>query len=144
VLSEIQYFYEVGTPIEENTTAYYRVDVRLDGETVSGLVEYNSTVEPQPLPPIVVTEAAQLYTKCMPCHGVYGEQSAYGVTVAINTMDATTLKTALSAYKAGSKNVYGYGDVMHAQVDTMSDDQLTLLSQYIPTLTVPDTNTTQP
>lgn len=134
VLSEIQYFYEVGTVIEANTTAYYRVDVVLDGETVSGIIDYNSTIPPQPQPPVDDSEGAQLYAKCMPCHGAYGEQSAYGVTAAINTMDSATLKSLLSEYKAGTRDMYGYGDMMHMQVDTYSEDQIDTLSQYIPTL----------
>ena len=146
VLSDVQYYYEVGTAIEENTTAYYRVDVKLDGETVSGLIDFNSTVT---VPDINDTNqtretGAQLYTKCMPCHGVYGEVSAYGVSAVINEMDTATLYAALSKYKAGTLDLYGYGDIMNAQVSTMSDEELMTLSEYIPMLSVPETNTTAP
>ncbi len=148
VLGEIQYFYEVGTKVEANTTAYYRVDVTLDGETVSGLIELNTTRPP--VPPIIAdTEGARLYAKCMPCHGMHGEIPAYGVTAAINTFDAQTLTSVLAEYKAGSRDMFGYGSVMKAQIDTYSDEEIEVLSRYIPKLKAPDANdtdgnTTQP
>jgi len=134
ILSDIQYYYEVGTPIEENSTAFYRVDVNVSGEIVSGLVEYNATLPVLPETPVETESGAQLYAKCMPCHGVYGEQSAYGVTVAINELNATTLKTTLEAYKAGTQDSYGYGDVMHAQINAYSEEDINTLSEYIPSL----------
>ncbi len=142
ILSEIQYFYEVGTDLDKNTTAFIRVDIELDGETVSGLVDYNgSAVNPQPTPP-ENENAVQLYTKCMPCHGMDGGTSAYGVTAAINTLENDTIRHVLTAYRNGLLDQYGYGDVMHAQVANYSDTQIEMLSQYIPTLKGPDINMT--
>ena len=144
VLSEIQYFYEIGTPIEENTTAIYRVDVNLDGETVSGVIDFNAT-KPTP-PPSVDQDAARLYKKCMPCHGVYGEKRAYGVAQVIRDMNATDIRTALEAYKAGTLNLYGMGDLMHEQIVTYTSEEIDTVSKYIPTIelpsTPPDTNGT--
>jgi len=133
VLSEIQYFYEVGTVIEDNTTAYYRVDVSLDGETVSGIIDFNSTNPDVPTPP-AGGKGAQLYTKCMPCHGVNAEKSAYGVTEIINTWDSVSLKDTLMEYKAGTLDEYGYGELMHSQTVTYTDEEINLVADYIPTL----------
>ncbi|RLA68949.1 MAG: hypothetical protein DRG24_09290, partial [Epsilonproteobacteria bacterium] len=135
VLSDIQYFYEIGTDIEENTTVTYRVDVVLDGETVSGVIDYNSTLAPDPDPdPEEDSEGAQLYQKCAPCHGATAEKSAYGVTAIINRWSSSTIKDALEAYKAGTRDEYGYGELMHTQVSTYTDEQIEKVSKYIPTL----------
>lgn len=133
VLSEIQYFYEIGTNFEENTTAYYRVDVLLDGETVSGLIDLNTT-SPAPIPPDEGSEGARLYTKCMPCHGAKAEKSAYGVTEIINTWSSVMIKDALMAYKDGSRDVYGSGNLMSEQIKTYSEGQIDAVSNYISTL----------
>ena len=143
VLSDIQYFYEVSTDIEKDTTANYRVDVLLDGETVSGFTEYNSTVVDPDGPDGGESEGALLYKKCAPCHGVDGQTSAYGVSELISSMETDTLKDALMKYKAGTRNLYGYGDVMKIQIETYSDAQIDLLSVYIPALYIED-NTTIP
>lgn len=136
VLSEIQYFYEVGTTIEVNTTAFYRVDINVSGEIVSGLVEYNSTVEPEPDSNETTEEqpGAQLYIKCKPCHGSNADLSPYGVTRIINQMDSATLKNYLTEYKAGSRDSHGYGALMTEQLLNYDSEDIDLLSEYIPTL----------
>ena len=142
VLSEIQYFYEISTPIDDNVSAYYRVDVELDGQLVSGIVEYNATSPDHPTPPTEgEKEGAILYAKCMPCHGIKGEKSAYGVTIAINTYDTQTLRDILEAYRNGENDQYGYGALMHDQLRNHTDAQLDSLAEYIPTL---ETNATRP
>ncbi len=140
ILSEIQYFYEVGTEIEENTTAFYRIDVNVSGEIVSGLIEHNATIPESPDQPVKDENGSVLYTKCAPCHGTRGDQSVYNLTVAISDLNATTLSDALNAYKGGELDRYGYGDLMHTQVSNYTSEQIETLSNYIPTLSSPEFN----
>jgi len=136
VLSNIQYFYEISTTFEENTTANYRVDVLLDGETISGFAEHNSTIIPPdvPIDPENPNNGPSLYTKCIACHGTDGQTSAYNVTLRISSLTAAAIEERLLGYKSGALNLYGYGELMHDQISTYSDEQITTVSEYIATL----------
>lgn len=79
---------------------------------------------------VMADEGADLYKKCVACHGAAGEKSALGKSKIIKDMGAAGIITALKGYKDGS-----YGGpmkaVMKGQVATLSDAQITSIATYI-------------
>jgi len=72
--------------------------------------------------------------QCSTCHGSKMERSAYGVSKKVNSLSKDEIISTLRAYKSGSKNSYGMGEVMKSQLNSLSDKQLTELADFIPTL----------
>ncbi len=79
---------------------------------------------------LIASEGAELYTKCVGCHGALGEKSALGKSRVINEMGQEDIITALKGYQDGS-----YGGVMKAlmkgQVANLSEQQITALADEI-------------
>ena len=46
---------------------------------------------------------------CYECHGMQAEQSCYGVSQIINTLDPKTIHDALKGYKNDGRDTYGMG-----------------------------------
>lgn len=135
ILGEIQYYYEIGADVDDNSTDTYRVDVALDGEIFSGVVELNGTAGGSATDAeTTIHPGAALYAKCIPCHGSDAQNSAYGVTGIINSWPQASIEEALFGYRANSRDLYGYGDLMFDQVKTYSDDDVKNLAEYITTL----------
>lgn len=141
ILSEIQYFYEVGTDVDPEEEAYYRVDVLVGDETVSALAYFtpdegddNNSGGDNGGDGASGIDGAQLFMKCMPCHGNIGDESAYGVSAIINQMNSETLKARMNEYKAGTLDQYGYGALMQKQLETYSDEAVDVLADYIASL----------
>jgi len=73
-------------------------------------------------------------SSCYACHGDNMDKSCYGVSKIPNKLNQDTIFKTLRAYKLGTKNIYGMGEVMKSQLKSLSDDDLKKLSVYIPTL----------
>ena len=78
--------------------------------------------------------AQALFAKCAGCHGTDGKSKALGKSPAIAGEDAAELKSKIEGYKAGTRNAYGMGAVMHGQVSGLNDDQIAALAEYISNL----------
>jgi cytochrome c553 len=74
--------------------------------------------------------SADLYKKCVACHGVTGEKSALGKSKIIKDLTAKQIATALKGYKDGT-----YGGPMKAlmkgQVAAYSNEQLDSIAEFI-------------
>jgi len=76
---------------------------------------------------------ADLYKRCVGCHGINGEKQALGKSEVITAWDKEKTFAALKGYKDGS---YGgpMKGVMKGQVIRLSDEELKALSEHISTL----------
>ncbi|BCD45999.1 c-type cytochrome [Helicobacter suis] len=79
-------------------------------------------------------DPSTLVKRCAGCHGPAMDKKAFGKGHVVNTLDSATIKEDLSGYKAGTLNRYGAGGVMHAQAQSLSDEDIDALSKFIPTL----------
>jgi len=73
-------------------------------------------------------------SSCYACHGDNMEKSCYGVSKIPNILNQDTIIKTLRAYRKGTLNTYGMGEVMKSQLMSFNDEQLKSLSVYIPTL----------
>lgn len=78
-----------------------------------------------------VMAAPAAYAKCKGCHGAEGKTKALGKSAVIAGQDKETLVTSLKAYQAGTKNVAGMGSLMKSQVETMSDEEIEAVAEYL-------------
>lgn len=74
-----------------------------------------------------------LYAKCAACHGADGKNPALNKSAIIAGQSAADLETKIAEYKAGTRDVSGMGNLMSAQVATMSDEDIKAVSAYIAT-----------
>ena len=74
-----------------------------------------------------------LYAKCAACHGADGKRAALNKSAIIAGQSAAELEIKIVEYKAGTREVNGMGNLMSAQVATMSDEEIKAVSEYIAT-----------
>ncbi len=79
-------------------------------------------------------DAKALYTKCAGCHGLDGRTKALGKAPVIAGQSSVDLVRMLKEYRAGSRNAYGMGGVMHTQTAGLSDVEIQALAGYIAAL----------
>jgi cytochrome c553 len=75
----------------------------------------------------------KLYAKCAGCHGPDGKRSALGKSAVLAGQSASELADKLKAYKAGTRNVAGMGNLMKGQVASLSKSDILALAEYIST-----------
>ncbi len=75
-----------------------------------------------------------LFTKCAGCHGVDGHAKALGKAPVIAGQKPDELARMLEEYRAGKRNAYGMGTVMHNQAAGLSDADIKALAGYIANL----------
>lgn len=84
---------------------------------------------------LLAREAGEIVaTVCYECHGTKMNESCMGVSQAPNTLDAVTIREALTGYRSGERSTYGMGSTMQEKVSELSDGEIKALSEYIPTL----------
>ena len=76
---------------------------------------------------------ADLYKRCIGCHGINGEKKALGKSQVIKAWDTEKTFAALKGYKDGSYGGAMKG-VMKGQVIRLSDEDLKAISEHISTL----------
>jgi len=80
-------------------------------------------------------EVEKLYkARCASCHGLRGDVEALGHSDTIAGEDHETIIMKLRAYKEGSLNQYGLGDVMHDIALNLTDEDIKDLAYYIENL----------
>ena len=82
----------------------------------------------------------QLFKKCSVCHGKKGEKKSLGVSKIIAGMKADVIIEELEEYKAGKKNLYGYGNMMRGQTTRLSHKKIEMIAKYIESLPVVKTD----
>lgn len=78
----------------------------------------------------VESNGKSLYLKCAGCHGQNGEKQALGKSHVIKGWDKEKVLNALVGYKEGTYGAAMKG-VMIAQVSSLSNEELDILSEYI-------------
>jgi cytochrome c553 len=76
----------------------------------------------------------KLYAKCAGCHGINGKKKALGKSAILSGQSASELADKLKAYKEGTRNVAGMGNMMHGQVADLGKSDILALAEYISTL----------
>lgn len=79
-------------------------------------------------------KAAEAYKICEVCHGEYAQLHALGHSDVIASWSYIDIRSALLEYKSGTRNRTGYGSIMQNQLDFIDNQEIELLSKYIPTL----------
>ena len=79
-------------------------------------------------------EGAKVYAKCSGCHGADGKTKALGKSPVIAGQNKAELITNLKAYKDGTRNENGMGNLMKGQMATLDDAMITEVATYISTL----------
>ena len=110
-------------------------------EVIEEIVEKQEVVQEEIVTPmvkkvqtIVSTPNAQTtFQKCSACHGQKAEKKALSKSAVIKDWSAAQIEEALKGYKNGTYGGAMKG-LMKSQVNAMSDDEITALSQYITTL----------
>jgi cytochrome c553 len=94
-------------------------------------------VEETPAPAVEETASAEapktgaeLFAKCVACHGQNAEKSALGKSQVIAGWDIEKTKTAINGYKDGTYGGAMKG-LMKGQVATLSDADVETLAEYI-------------
>lgn len=78
----------------------------------------------------IESKGKSLYLKCAGCHGLNGEKQALGKSQVIKGWDKQKVLNALVGYKEGTYGAAMKG-VMIAQVTSLSNEDLDVLSEYI-------------
>jgi len=74
---------------------------------------------------------AELYNKCMGCHGTNGDKAALGKSAIITGQDKELTVKQLKGYKSGDLNQHGMGSLMKVQVNSLTDEDIENISEYI-------------
>lgn len=80
---------------------------------------------------LMASDGAALYEKCAACHGADGKKPALNKTGPIAGLDQATMAADLKAYKAGTLNKNGMGNLMKVQMTKFSDADIEAVSAYI-------------
>jgi cytochrome c553 len=82
---------------------------------------------------LMAADGAQLYKKCMSCHGASAEKKALGKSAAIANWSVEQNVAALKGYKDGS---YGgpMKGLMKGQVANYTDEEIQAVSEYVVSL----------
>ena len=80
------------------------------------------------------TEGSKIYAKCAGCHGIDGKTKALGKSPVIAGQNKAEIITKLKAYKDGTRNENGMGNLMKGQMATLDDAMITEVATYISTL----------
>ena len=76
-------------------------------------------------------EAAVLYERCQPCHGVNAERNALQKSDIIANYSKDEIIDAINAYKDGTRNRHELGALMKGQVIDLSTYETEILADYI-------------
>jgi cytochrome c len=82
----------------------------------------------------LMADGKSLYKNCAGCHGDNGQTKALHLSKKIAGQSPTKTIKQLKAYKNGSLDQYGLGDIMKVQAATLSPKNMEELANYIATL----------
>ncbi len=80
---------------------------------------------------LMAADGKALTTKCVACHGASFEKAALGKSGIVKGQKAAAIEASLKAYKAGTQNKAGMGNLMKGQVATMSDADMKTIATYV-------------
>jgi cytochrome c len=80
---------------------------------------------------LMAADGAALYKKCAACHGVDGKKPALNKSGPIAGLDKAVIMADLNAYKAGTLNRKGMGNLMKTQMAAYSDADIEAVAAYI-------------
>jgi cytochrome c553 len=83
---------------------------------------------------LLMADGASSYAKCSSCHGSNGQKVALGKSAIITGQSAEKTIEQLNAYKAGTLDLYGMGNLMKGQVSSMDDATIKEVAEYIATM----------
>jgi len=82
----------------------------------------------------LLASSEELYKTCAGCHGEKGELSALDQAKIIAGQESNLTIKELTAYKDGELNQYGLGNIMLLQLETLDEDDIKQLAEYIETM----------
>lgn len=85
---------------------------------------------------LMAADGAALYKKCQVCHGVNGEKVPPGskAKTTVNSLPKDEIVKNLQGYKAKTLNMFGAGPIMQGQAQSLSEDDMKAVADYIVTL----------
>jgi len=78
-----------------------------------------------------IASATPLFDRCGTCHGKKGERHSLNLTKPIAGMKEDDIVKILTEYKAGNKNIYGFGKMMNGQTSKLSDSDIKIIASYV-------------
>lgn len=95
-----------------------------------------TTAESKESQNVATKNASDLYRKCIACHGVNGDKVAPGSNgnVKISSLSKQSIIEDLEGYRAKTLNKGGSAATMYLQANSLSDDDIEILSEYIVSL----------
>jgi len=78
-----------------------------------------------------IASGQSLYKVCTVCHGESGELQALHKSALIQGQDINKTIKQLIAYKNGELDQYGLGNIMNMQLQSLSENDIKDLAQYI-------------
>ena len=79
-------------------------------------------------------EGQRIYAKCSSCHGEDGRKKALGKSAIIAGQSKVDLIKKMKAYKAGTRNENGMGNLKKDLMSSLSDAAIAKVATYISTL----------
>ncbi len=76
-------------------------------------------------------KGAELFKKCIACHGAKAEKKALNKSAIIAGMEEKSLVESMQGYKAGTLNTSGMGALMKAQMAPLSEEDMKNLAAFI-------------
>jgi cytochrome c553 len=73
----------------------------------------------------------ELYKLCSVCHGETGKLQALHKSALIQGQESNKTIKQLTAYKNGELDQYGLGNIMNMQIQTLSEEDIQELAEYI-------------
>jgi len=83
------------------------------------------------------SSSEELYKTCAGCHGEHGELSALGQSKIIAGQESNLTIKELTAYKEGELNQYGLGNIMQLQLESIDEEDIQELAEYIENMPTP-------
>lgn len=81
-----------------------------------------------------VDKGADIFKKCVACHGAKAEKSYLNKIPVLTTLDPAEMVENMKKYKAGELNVFKMGAVMKGQMAGLSEEDMKNVVAYIQTL----------
>jgi cytochrome c553 len=86
----------------------------------------------------LAANSEELYKTCAGCHGEQGETPALGQSKIIAAQESNLTIKELTAYKNGELNQYGLGNIMQLQLESIDEEDIQELAEYIENMPLPE------
>lgn len=80
---------------------------------------------------LAIADGAEIFKKCAVCHGDHAHKKSLNVSAVIAGWEPAKIVERLKAYKAGTLNQYGFGNMMGGQATKLTEEEMQQVAEYI-------------